>query len=134
MFNESLYRELAGQWHGGQRSALYSFSSTGTALPSLASEIVECLSLAKTVKERRDLERFYALVGPAVTVESVGCHSEFWHRTDRNFDCSPVRCRANGKVKLWKTRPTEFRLPVKYGLRECFYITPHNAHDWTPAP
>lgn len=134
MLNESLYRELASQWHGGQCSALYSYASTGTALPSLSSEIVECLSLASTVKERRELERFYALVGPAVTVESVECHRDFWSRTLKNADGSPVRCRANGKVKRWKTRPTEFRLPVKYGLKQCFYITPHNAHEWTLAP
>lgn len=43
------------------------------------------------------------------------------------------RCRANGKCKIWKTRPHEFRLPVKYGLRECFYITNDNAHQWNVA-
>lgn len=43
-----------------------------------------------------------------------------------------IRCRVNGKCKTWKTRPNDFRLPVKYGLRECFYITPDNAADWRP--
>jgi hypothetical protein len=124
MFNETMYHELARQWHGGQWSAL----------PSLASEIVECFALAKTAKELRALERFYALVGPAVTVESVENHREFWHRTATNADGSPVRCRSKFKVKRWKKLPNEFQLPVKYGLRECFYITPHNAHEWTPAP
>jgi hypothetical protein len=38
--------------------------------------------------------------------------------------------RQNGKVKLWKTRPTEFKIPVKYGLYEYFYITQDNAHEW----
>lgn len=39
-----------------------------------------------------------------------------------------VRCRPNGAVKTWKTRPGEFRLPIKHGLRDCAYITQSNAH------
>lgn len=35
--------------------------------------------------------------------------------------------RRNGATKLWKTRPTEFRIPVKAGLRACGYID----HDST---
>lgn len=42
----------------------------------------------------------------------------------------PVRCRVNGKVKLWKTRPGEFQIPVKHRLRNFFYITPNNADEW----
>lgn len=45
----------------------------------------------------------------------------------------PYYCRVNGKCKTWKTRPEDFRLPVKYGLYECFYITPVNASDWEVA-
>lgn len=55
----------------------------------------------------------------------------FFHVSLRNADGSAVRCRANGKCKTWKTRPDDFRLPVKYGLKECFYITPRNAADWS---
>ena len=134
MLNESLYQELAGKLHGGQRSALYSFASTCTIQPSLYSEIVECFVLADSAKDRRMLECLYAAVGPAITSDNVGANRELWHRTARNADGSPVRCRANGKVKLWKTRPNEFRLPVKYGLRECFYLTHRNAAEWTVAP
>lgn len=68
-----------------------------------------------------------------VTIEmatSVGYRDEFHHVTLKNRDGSPVRCRVNGKCKTWKTRPGEFRLPVKYGLRECFYIDNSNASDW----
>lgn len=42
-----------------------------------------------------------------------------------------VRCRVNGACKTWKTRPNEYRLPVKYGLRDCFYIDESNASEWT---
>tara|TARA_Y100000310_G_scaffold284279_1_gene306959 strand:+ start:301 stop:567 length:267 start_codon:yes stop_codon:yes gene_type:complete len=37
-----------------------------------------------------------------------------------------VECRRNGALKTWKTRPTEFSLPVKAGLREYGYITDRN--------
>jgi hypothetical protein len=36
--------------------------------------------------------------------------------------------RANGACKTWKTRPADFRLPVKWGLRSYDAITPANAH------
>jgi hypothetical protein len=36
--------------------------------------------------------------------------------------------RANGQCKTWKTRPDDFRLPIKYGLRAYDAITPSNAH------
>ena len=55
---------------------------------------------------------------------------EFWHKTVTNADGSPARCRVNGACKVWKTRPNEFRLPVKHGLKDCFYITEDNAAEW----
>lgn len=33
------------------------------------------------------------------------------------------KARRNGKTKLWKSRPDEFRIPVKAGLRSCGQIT-----------
>lgn len=62
--------------------------------------------------------------------ENLSYRTELWHKTLKNADKTPVRCRVNGKCKVWKTRPTEFKLPVKYGLKECFYITPENAENW----
>jgi hypothetical protein len=59
--------------------------------------------------------------------------SEFYHVRLKNADGSPLRCRANGRCKVWKREPARFRLPVKYGLRECFYLEPSNAHEWVPA-
>lgn len=61
---------------------------------------------------------------------SLSYRDELHHKTLKNADKTPVRCRVNGVCKTWKTRPSEFRLPVKYGLRECFYITENNAADW----
>lgn len=33
------------------------------------------------------------------------------------------RWRRNGKTQRWKTRPGEFRIPVKFGLRDYADIT-----------
>lgn len=56
---------------------------------------------------------------------------EFEHTIQKNSDGTPARCRVNGACKTWKTRPNEYRLPVKYGLRDCFYIDESNASEWT---
>jgi hypothetical protein len=57
---------------------------------------------------------------------------EFTHVSVKNSDKTPARCRVNGKCKTWATKPDWFQLPVKHGLRDCFYITPENAADWNP--
>lgn len=66
----------------------------------------------------------------AVEAGAYRASRTFYHATLRNSDGSAVRCRASGRCKVWKTRPDDFRLPVKYGLRDYFYITPRNAHEW----
>lgn len=55
------------------------------------------------------------------------------HTRDKGSDGQPVRCRVNGECKTWKTRPKEFRLPVKHGLNRCFNITEWNCEDWEVA-
>ena len=44
------------------------------------------------------------------------------HKTLKNADKTPMRVRVTGKVKTWKTRGNDFRIPVKYGLYESGYI------------
>lgn len=41
-----------------------------------------------------------------------------------------TRVRRSGKTKIWKTRPLEFRVPVKWGLYESGYINHDCAHNW----
>lgn len=41
-----------------------------------------------------------------------------------------VLARVSGKCQTWKTRPDDFRLPVKHGLYESSAITPENAGEW----
>lgn len=55
---------------------------------------------------------------------------EMWHITAKNADGTPLRCRSNGGCKTWKTRPDDFKLPVKYGMYEYDYITPALARSW----
>lgn len=43
-----------------------------------------------------------------------------------NADGSPMTYRQNGKIQFWKTRPEDFRIPVKRGLYEYGAITPSN--------
>lgn len=62
---------------------------------------------------------------------SATYRQEFHHKTLKNADQTPVRCRVNGKCRTWKTRPGQFSLPVKHGLKNCFYINEMNAGDWT---
>lgn len=65
-----------------------------------------------------------------VTREDALKSVRFEHIIAKNSDGTPVRCRANGACKTWKTRPNDFRLPVKYGLKTSFYLTPSNADQW----
>ena len=45
---------------------------------------------------------------------------------------SIVRARRNGMTQTWKTRPDEFRIPVKYGIRarDQFSIHEYDANRW----
>jgi len=44
-----------------------------------------------------------------------------------------VVVRRNGMTQTWKTRPTEFSIPVKHGLKNAFRIGQADAHLWHAA-
>lgn len=46
----------------------------------------------------------------------------FYHVRLKNADGTPLRARVNGKCKTWKREPERFTLPMKHGLKQCFYI------------
>ena len=46
-----------------------------------------------------------------------------------NADGTARRYKVNGKVQLWKTRPNDFKIPVKRGLYGFGYVVPSNA-EW----
>ena len=52
------------------------------------------------------------------------------HKTLTNSDGSPLRARVNGTLRTWKRDPSRFQLPMKHGLKQCFYITAENANEW----
>jgi len=62
--------------------------------------------------------------------EKLTHRQELYHVSKLSSGGTMVRCRVNGKCNVWKTRPSEFRLPVKHGLRDCFYITNLNCGEW----
>jgi hypothetical protein len=66
-----------------------------------------------------------------ITKEQAQNARNFEHITLKGGDKQPIRCRATGKCQVWKTRPNEFKLPVKHGLYHSFYITQDNANEWT---
>lgn len=39
--------------------------------------------------------------------------------------------RRTGATKFWKTRPNNFKIPVKYGMDEHGYIDQTNCVNWT---
>ena len=41
-----------------------------------------------------------------------------------------TRVRVSGRCQTWKTRPEEYRLPVKYGLYESSEITERRAGEF----
>jgi hypothetical protein len=72
-----------------------------------------------------------------VTLDNEGTAKRFEHINLTNRDKTPLRAKRYGKTKRWKTRPNDFAIPVKYGLRTHFYITnvPYkdyqpNNHEW----
>lgn len=71
-----------------------------------------------------------------INAETAPLHDRFYHRKLRyKTDSSrPLEARRTGKTKLWKTRPDQFRIPVKYGMYDAFYIDNSNAHEWSTTP
>lgn len=44
-----------------------------------------------------------------------------------------TRARRNGKTQVWKTRPNDFRVPIKHGLYAYGEITQQNADQFHTA-
>lgn len=51
-----------------------------------------------------------------------------YHVLNHNSDGSPQRWRVNGAVKTWVTRPNEVKVPIKYGIYTCDYLTHTTLH------
>lgn len=73
-----------------------------------------------------------------ITLNDALTANEFWHMTLANANLKladakpgtpPTKCRRNGATKTWKKWPGLFRIPVKYGLKSCFYIQNFDYRD-----
>jgi len=67
-----------------------------------------------------------------VTALRLTHNTVVYHRHWRNSDGSPMRWRVSGNRKYWKTRPDDYRIPVKYGMgrrsEHNGYVTQDNGH------
>jgi len=64
-------------------------------------------------------------------VNKMSWNTTIYDKKYKNADGSAVRYRVNGALKTWKTRPTEFQLPIKHGLRDYGYLTHENMGAFT---
>lgn len=79
-----------------------------------------------------DREKAHDLASGVVNRRTALTAQYFWHKTAKRSDGrTSIGVRRNGSTKTWKTRPSEFKIPVKYGLYDYFYITDKNADEWT---
>lgn len=84
---------------------------------------------------------------PTLTRERALNSMEFHYNGDGGCRLTPVgprgggggpkvtRVRRNGTTQTWKTRPAEYRVPVKYGVRarDQFSIREYDANNWHAA-
>lgn len=70
-----------------------------------------------------------------VNAESAMTATTFYHRT-KNYARGnrPIEVRKMGRTKRWVRQPEKFRIPVKYGMYDSFYIDNDNAHEWSVRP
>lgn len=66
-----------------------------------------------------------------ITIAQARTADDFHHaRESQASGRECYRVRRNGQTQTWATRPGEFRIPVKWGLRGYGQITDGTAADW----
>lgn len=63
--------------------------------------------------------------------ESISYRDEIYSLKSSDSRGFPHRIRVNGKLKTWKRDVERWELPVKFGLRDAFTLSPYNAADFT---
>ncbi len=71
-----------------------------------------------------------ALTETIMNTRLIKTATNFEHKTATNADGTRLRARRNGATKTWKTRPGNFRIPVKHGLYQYGYIDHNNHLEW----
>ena len=54
-----------------------------------------------------------------------------YHKNVKNADGTALRAKVNGKVQTWKTRPLDYLIPMKHGLKDYFYLSPVSINSWS---
>ena len=65
-----------------------------------------------------------------MNIRLIHTANNFEHKTLKNADGSRLRARRNGATKAWKTRPNDFRIPIKHGLYDYGYIDHTDHLEW----
>lgn len=70
-----------------------------------------------------------------LTYEQALTAGAFHHATQSQSGGACYRVRRNGRTQTWKTRPAEWSMPVRWGVRarDQFRITQDDAADWHAA-
>lgn len=82
-------------------------------------------------QEQALTENTFHYTGPGGSVyhpRDNSCRVDTGPRGGQTFHV--VRCRRNGSTQTWKTRPGDFRLPIKAGMREYGSISQDNAEHF----
>jgi hypothetical protein len=85
--------------------------------------MVDTIDLAATISNQPTKETAMPTLSEIETALSAG---QIWAamRNGRYW-----RIRRNGATKLWKTRPADYRIPIKAGLKSCGYIEQINSRS-----
>lgn len=65
-----------------------------------------------------------------VTKENQVESTMFYHGILKDSIGGFQRFRRNGKTRVWKSRPTEFRIPIKRGLYQYGFIDHTNCNNF----
>lgn len=80
-----------------------------------------------TTTEGENTEKERSMDYAPITKDQAINVGYFHNNTERNADSTCVRYRRNGSTQTWKTRPDEWRIPVKYGLKGAFSLRQYDA-------
>lgn len=53
-----------------------------------------------------------------------------YHASETDSRGFPKKARVNGKPKTWVREPDRVQIPMKYGLKLCFYVTEETIGNW----
>lgn len=98
--------------------------------PEPQQDIVDPKDFTDILKSEEDAELARLKQSGDVNPRTVQQYQTIYHRTVKNADGTAGRAKVTS-IKTWKTRPNDFEIGWKHGLRTYGKITPANASEWT---